>query len=154
MLTIIDYELPSYQQRLWVIDMRMGRVLYQELVAHGMGKPRGSGGTMEEALSFSNQKGTLKSSLGLFITAETYSGKHGYTLKLDGLEEGVNDNARERLIVLHGAHYVSEGRADDHLIGRSWGCPAVRPAIARILIDAIKGGSVLWIYYPHEEWLE
>ena len=153
-LTIIDYELPSYQQRLWVIDMRMGRVLYQELVAHGMGKPRGSGGTMEEALSFSNQKGTLKSSLGLFITAETYSGKHGYTLKLDGLEEGVNDNARERLIVLHGAHYVSEGRADDHLIGRSWGCPAVRPAIARILIDAIKGGSVLWIYYPHEEWLE
>ncbi len=153
-LTIIDYELPSYQQRLWVIDMRMGRVLYQEWVAHGMGKPRGSGGTMEEALSFSNQKGTLKSSLGLFITAETYSGKHGYTLKLDGLEEGVNDNARERLIVLHGAHYVSEGRADDHLIGRSWGCPAVRPAIARILIDAIKGGSVLWIYYPHEEWLE
>jgi len=153
-LTIIDYELPSYQQRLWVIDMRMGRVLYQELVAHGMGKPRGSGGTMEEALSFSNQKGTLKSSLGLFITAETYSGKHGYTLKLDGLEEGVNDNARERLIVLHGAHYVSEGRADDHLIGRSWGCPAVRPAIARILIDAIKGGSVLWIYYPREEWLE
>jgi hypothetical protein len=119
-----------------------------------MGKPRGSGGTMEEALSFSNQKGTLKSSLGLFITAETYSGKHGYTLKLDGLEEGVNDNARERLIVLHGAHYVSEGRADDRLIGRSWGCPAVRPAIARILIDAIKGGSVLWIYYPHEEWLE
>jgi len=153
-LTIIDYELPSYQQRLWVIDMRMGRVLYQELVAHGMGKPRGSGGTMEEALSFSNEKGTLKSSLGLFVTAETYSGRHGYTLKLDGLEAGVNDNARERLIVLHGAHYVSEGRADDHLIGRSWGCPAVRPAIARILIDAIKGGSVLWIYYPHEEWLE
>jgi len=153
-LTIIDYELPSYQQRLWVIDMKIGRVLYQELVAHGMGKPRGSGGTMEEALSFSNEKGTLKSSLGLFVTAETYSGKHGYTLKLDGLEEGVNDHARERLIVLHGAHYVSEGRAGDRLIGRSWGCPAVRPAIARILIDAIKGGSVLWIYYPHEEWLE
>ena len=153
-LTIIDYELPSYQQRLWVIDMKIGRVLYQELVAHGMGKPRGSGGSMEEALSFSNEKGTLKSSLGLFVTAETYSGKHGYTLKLDGLEEGFNDNARERLIVLHGAHYVSEGRAGDRLIGRSWGCPAVRPAIARILIDAIKGGSVLWIYYPHEEWLE
>ena len=153
-LTIIDYELPSYQQRLWVIDMKVGRVMHQEWVAHGMGKPRGSGGTMEEALSFSNEKGTLKSSLGLFVTAETYSGKHGYTLKLDGLEEGVNDNARERLIVLHGAHYVSEGRAGNHLIGRSWGCPAVRPAIARILIDAIKGGSVLWIYYPHEEWLE
>ena len=153
-LTIIDYELPSYQQRLWVIDMVTGRLLHQEWVAHGMGKPRGSGGTMEEALSFSNEKGTLKSSLGLFVTAETYYGRHGYSLKLDGLEEGVNDNARERLIVLHSAHYVSEGRAGDHLIGRSWGCPAVRPGIGKILIDAIKGGSVLWIYYPHEEWLE
>ena len=153
-LTIIDYELPSYQQRLWVIDMVTGRLLHQEWVAHGMGKPRGSGGTMEEALSFSNEGGTLKSSLGLFVTAETYYGRHGYSLKLDGLEEGVNDNARERLIVLHSAHYVSEGRADDHLIGRSWGCPAVRPGIGKILIDAIKDGSVLWIYYPHEEWLE
>jgi hypothetical protein len=153
-LTIIDYELPSYQQRLWVIDMVTGRLLHQEWVAHGMGKPRGSGGTMEEALSFSNERGTLKSSLGLFMTAETYYGRHGYSLKLDGLEEGVNDNARERLIVLHSAHYVSEGRAGDHLIGRSWGCPAVRPGIGKILIDAIKDGSVLWIYYPHEEWLE
>jgi hypothetical protein len=152
-LTIIDYELPSYQQRLWVIDMKVGRVLFQEWVAHGMGRPRGSGGTMEEALSFSNDKGTLKSSLGVFVTAETYYGRHGYSLKLDGLEEGVNDNARERLIVIHGAHYVSEGRANDRLVGRSWGCPAVRPVIARILIDAIKDGSVLWIYYPFDEWL-
>jgi len=153
-LTIIDYEIPSYQQRLWVIDMKVPRVLYQEWVAHGMGSPRGSGGTMEEALSFSNEKGTLKSSLGLFITAETYIGRHGYSLKLDGLEEGVNDKARERLIVLHGAQYVSEGRAKDRLVGRSWGCPAVRPGISKILIDAIKDGSVLWIYYPHDEWLE
>jgi len=152
-LTIIDYELPSYEQRLWVIDMKVGQVLYQEWVAHGMGKPRGSGGTMEEALSFSNEKGTLKSSLGLFITAETYYGRHGYSLKLDGLEEGVNDNARERLIVLHGAEYVTRDRAEDQLVGRSWGCPAVRPKIAQELIDAIKEGSVLWIYYPHDEWL-
>ena len=108
---------------------------------------------MEEALTFSNEKGTLKSSLGLFITAETYYGRHGYSLKLDGLEEGVNDKARERLIVLHGAQYVSEDRAGDRLIGRSWGCPAVRPGISKILIDAIKEGSVLWIYYPHDEWL-
>jgi len=153
-LTIIDYELSSYQQRLWVIDMDEGRVLHQEWVAHGMGKPRGSGGTMEEALSFSNDKGTLKSSLGLFITAETYHGRHGYSLKLDGLEEGVNDNARERLIVIHGAKYVTPDRANDQLVGRSWGCPAVRPGISKQLIDAIKGGSVLWIFYPHEEWLE
>lgn len=153
-LTIIDYEIPSYQQRLWVIDMTVGRVLHQEWVAHGMGKPRGSGGTMEEALSFSNEKGTLKSSLGLFITAETYYGRHGYSLKLDGLEEGVNDNARERLIVIHGAEYVTRDRAEDQMIGRSWGCPAVRPKIARQLIDTIRDGSVVWIYYPHEEWLE
>jgi hypothetical protein len=153
-LTVIDYQLPSYQQRLWVIDMKAGRVLYQEWVAHGMGTPRGSGGTMEEALSFSNKRGTLKSSLGLFITAETYSGKHGYSLKLDGLEEGVNDNARERLIVIHAAEYVTRDRAADQMVGRSWGCPAIRPKIARKLIDAIKDGSVLWIYYPHDEWLE
>ena len=152
-LTIIDYEISSYQQRLWVIDMATGKLLHQEWVSHGMGKPRGSGGTMEEALSFSNESGTLKSSLGLFITAETYYGRHGYSLKLDGLEEGVNDNARDRLIVVHGAEYVSRDRADDHLVGRSWGCPAVRPGIARQLIDAIKDGSVLWIYYPHDEWL-
>ena len=152
-LTIVDYELPSYKQRLWVIDMEVGRVIHQEWVAHGMGKPRGSGGTMEEALSFSNDAGTLKSSLGLFITAETYYGRHGYSLKLDGLEEGVNDNARERLIVLHGADYVTEDRAKGRLVGRSWGCPAVRPGIAKILIDAIKYGSVLWIYYPLDEWL-
>lgn len=153
-LTIIDYEVSSYQQRLWVIDMTTGKVLHQEWVAHGMGRPRGSGGTMEEALSFSNEFGTLKSSLGLFITAETYYGRHGYSLKLDGLEDGINDNARERLIVMHGAEYVTRDRADDHLVGRSWGCPAVRPKITRQLIDAIKDGSVLWIYYPHEEWLE
>ena len=152
-LTIIDYEVSSYQKRLWVIDMESGQLLHEEWVAHGMGKPRGSGGTMEEALSFSNEKVTLKSSLGLFITAETYYGRHGYSLKLDGLEEGVNDKARERLIVLHGAQYVSEDRADDRLVGRSWGCPAVRPGISKILIDAIKEGSVLWIYYPHDEWL-
>ena len=153
MLTIIDYELSSYEKRLWVIDMERGQVVYEELVAHGMGRPRGSGGDMEEALSFSNEHGTLKSSLGLFITAETYHGRHGYTLKLDGLEKGVNDNARERYIVLHGAEYVSEGRAKDRLVGRSWGCPAVRPEISRELIDAIKEGSVFWIYYPHDEWL-
>ena len=153
-LTIIDYELPSYQERLWVIDIEEGRVLYEEWVAHGMGKPRGSGGTMEEALTFSNKAGTLKSSLGLFVTSETYHGRHGYSLKLDGLEEGVNDNARERLIVLHGAEYVSEDRAEGRLIGRSWGCPAVRPEVAEPLIDTIKEGSALWVYYPHDDWLE
>jgi len=153
-LTILDYELPSYTKRLWVIDMQAGRVLHEEWVAHGMGKPRGSGGTMEEALSFSNEAGTLKSSLGLFVTAETYHGRHGYSLKLDGLEEGINDRARERLIVIHGAEYVTSDRAEDQLVGRSWGCPVVRLGISRQLIDAIKGGSIVWIYFPDEAWLE
>jgi len=153
-LTIIDYELPSFEKRLWIIDMANGKILFEELVAHGMGKPRGSGGTMEEALSFSNESGTLKSSIGLFVTAETYHGRHGYSLRLDGLEEGVNDNARDRLIVLHSAHYVTQDRAENHLIGRSWGCPAVRPEIVRELIDTIKDGSVLWVYFPIYEWLE
>jgi L,D-transpeptidase catalytic domain len=153
-LTIIDYSLPSYEKRLWVIDMETGEVLFEEIVAHGMGSPRGSGGDMEQARDFSNLHGSKKSSLGLFVTAETYQGQHGYTLRLDGLEEDVNDNARDRLIVIHSAHYVTKDRADDRLVGRSWGCPVVRPEISRELIDAIKDGSALWIYYPDEDWLE
>ena len=153
-LTVIDYSLPSYEERLWVIDMAAATVLYEEIVAHGMGSPRGSGGDMEAAKGFSNLHGSRKSSLGLFVTAETYQGQHGYTLRLDGLEKGVNDNARERLIVIHSAHYVTDDRADNRLVGRSWGCPVVRPEISRELIDAIKGGSALWIYYPDDEWLE
>jgi len=152
-LTIIDYSRPAWERRLWVIDMQTGNVLFEELVAHGMGNPRGTGGNMDRALDFSNEPGSRKSSLGLFITAETYMGRHGYSLKLDGLEPGFNDRARERLIVIHGASYVTSLRAEIHLVGRSWGCPAVRPDVARRLIDAITGGSVLWIYYPDERWL-
>jgi len=153
-LTVIDYSLPSYEKRLWVVDMENQRVIFEEIVAHGMGNPRGSGGDMETAKDFSNLEGSRKSSLGLFVTAETYQGQHGYTLRLDGLEEGVNDKARERLIVIHSAHYVTEDRADDHLVGRSWGCPVVRPEISKELIDAIKDGSAVWIYYPDEKWLD
>lgn len=152
-LTIIDYELPSYDKRLWVIDMASGRLLYEEWVSHGMGKPKGSGGDMERALSFSNRKGSRKSSLGLFTTAETYYGKHGYSLRLDGLEPGINDAARDRTIVMHSAAYVTAHRAEDRNVGRSWGCPAVRPKISKELINAIKGGSVVWVYYPDPAWL-
>jgi hypothetical protein len=151
-LTIIDYELPSYKKRLWVIDMKSGRVLHEEWVAHGMGSPAGSGGDMENALSFSNRCGTRKSSLGLFRTAETYLGKHGYSLRLDGLEPGINDAARERTIVVHPADYVTRDRAAQHMVGRSWGCPAVRPKISRQLIDDIKDGSLVLTYYPDTRW--
>jgi len=153
-LTVIDYELPSYSKRLWVIDMTNGRVLHEELVAHGMGSPTGSGGDMERALSFSNHCGTRKSSLGLFRTAETYQGQHGYSLRLDGLEQGINDAARERTIVVHPADYVTDERARQHMVGRSWGCPAVRPAISRQLIDDIKDGSLVFTYFPDDGWLQ
>jgi hypothetical protein len=153
-LTVIDYELPSYSKRLWVIDMTNRRVLHEELVAHGMGSPTGSGGDMERALSFSNQCGTRKSNLGLFRTAEAYQGQHGYSLRLDGLEPGVNDAARERTIVVHPADYVTSERAEQRMVGRSWGCPAVRPAISRRLIDNIKDGSLVFTYFPDDGWLQ
>jgi hypothetical protein len=153
-LTIIDYELPSYDKRLWVVDMSTGKVVHEEWVAHGMGRPRGSGGNMTHALGFSNDLGSRKSSLGLYITAEAYYGEHGYTVRLDGLERGINDNARDRMIVLHGADYVTPERAASRQVGRSWGCPTVREEVSESLIDTIKEGTALWIYYPDSRWLE
>jgi L,D-transpeptidase catalytic domain len=148
LLTIIDYSLPSTERRLWVIDVDRRRMLFHELVAHGQGSGE------DRAVSFSNRPGSHKSSLGIFRTEDTYVGGNGYSLRLDGLEDGVNDRARERLIVLHGADYVEPGfvRANGRL-GRSWGCPAVRPEVSRPLIDRIKGGSALFVYYPDREWL-
>jgi hypothetical protein len=140
-LTVIDYTLPSTQKRMWVYDLRSHALLFEELVSHG----RGSGGTM--ATSFSNDPDSHKSSLGLFRTGEAYVGNNGYSLRLDGLDRGLNDRARERAIVIHGAPYVNAAtaRANGYL-GRSWGCPAVRPAIARQLIDTVKGGGLLFAY--------
>lgn len=142
-LTIIDYTRPSTQRRLWVYDLRSRTLLFDELVSHG----RGSGVTM--ATAFSNRPDSHMSSLGLFRTAEAYVGKNGYSLRLDGLDPGVNDRARERAIVIHGAPYVNAAmaRANGYL-GRSYGCPAVRPEIAHALIDAVKGGSLLFAYGP------
>jgi hypothetical protein len=147
-LTIIDYSKPSKEQRLWVYDLRTRRLLYEELVAHG----QGSGGDI--ATLFSNQPASHRTSLGLFVTADTYVGSNGYSLRLDGLESGFNDRARERAIVMHGAPYVDPGfvRAAGRL-GRSWGCPALRPAVARELIDTIKGGGLIFAYYPDPDWL-
>lgn len=147
-LTVIDYSRPSTTKRLWVFDVRSHALLFDELVAHG----RGSGTRM--ATSFSNTADSDKSSLGLFRTAETYTGHNGYSLRLDGLEPGVNDHARTRDIVVHGAWYVSDAIAKAQgYIGRSLGCPAVRPEVAHALIDAIKGGGFLFAYYPDPAWL-
>lgn len=147
-LTVIDYSLPSTAKRLWVFDVAAREVLYNELVAHG----KNTGANM--ATRFSNTDGSLQTSLGLFRTADTYYGKNGYSLRLHGLEKGINHLALPRTIVIHGAPYVSDEFARQQgRIGRSWGCPAVPEAVARPLIDTIKEGSLVFSYYPDEDWL-
>jgi hypothetical protein len=148
-LAVIDYSLPSTKPRLWVFDVAQGRLLFQELVAHG----RNTGERLAER--FSNVEGSKMSSLGLFQTAETYYGSNGYSLRLRGLDPGFNDNALARAIVMHGAPYVSEALAERvGRIGRSWGCPAVREEVARTVIDTLKGGALIFAYYPDRKWLK
>jgi hypothetical protein len=148
-LTVIDYSKPSTEKRLWVFDLRARTLRYEELVAHG------SGSGENIARSFSNEPETHQSSLGLFRTEDSYMGKNGYSLRLQGLDSGFNDRAYERAIVMHGAPYVSEdvARAQGRL-GRSWGCPALRSGIAREVIDTVKGSGLIFAYYPDERWLE
>lgn len=141
LITIIDYSLPSTEKRLFVIDLANKILLYNCLVAHG----KNSGENI--ANSFSNDPRSLKSSLGFFVTAETYNGENGYSLKLDGLEKNINDNARRREIVIHGAEYVSERYINQYgRSGRSWGCLAVPLEILKELVDKISNGSCLFIY--------
>ena len=147
-LTVIDYSQPSTERRLWVYDLRARTLLFEEWVAHG----QGSGENVPAR--FSNAPESHASSLGLFVTDTTYHGKNGYSLRLEGLDRGFNDLARARAIVMHGAAYVSPNLATTlGRLGRSWGCPAVRPGVARELIDRIRGGSLLFAYYPDRRWL-
>ncbi|WP_460163600.1 murein L,D-transpeptidase catalytic domain family protein [Pseudomonas sp. S2_F03] len=148
-LAIIDYSLPSTEQRLWVFDLKKRKLLFHELVAHG----RNSGENM--AVNFSNQNESFATSLGLYRTQSSYVGQNGYSLRMEGLEPGFNDNAFDRAIVIHGAPYVSPMLARvNGRIGRSLGCPAVRPAIAHRLIDSMKDGQLLFSYYPDQRWLK
>ena len=148
-LAVIDYRRSSLKPRLWVFDVAAGRLLFEEVVAHG----QGSGNDL--ATRFSNREGTHASSLGLFVTRDSYDGRNGYSMRMQGLEPGVNDQALARAIVMHGAPYVDvaigmrQGR-----LGRSWGCPAVREAIARRMIDVLKGGQFVFAYYPDSDWLD
>lgn len=146
-LTVIDFSKASTQERMAVIDMNEKKVLFASVVAHG----RNSGGNY--ATSFSNKSGSNKSSLGFYLTNETYQGSNGYSLRLDGLEKGVNDNARSRAIVVHGAAYARPSTARSGRLGRSFGCPAIPPALTRPIINTIKGGSVMFIYAPEENYL-
>lgn len=147
-LTVIDYSRPSTEPRLWVFDLPGERLLYREHVAHG----RNTGENL--ATRFSNIEGSLQSSLGLFRTAETYVGANGYSMRMDGLEPGINDLARPRAIVMHGAPYVDPAQAlRQGRLGRSLGCPALRPQVARALIDTIRQGQLVFAYYPDAAWL-
>ena len=148
-LTLIDYSRPSVEPRMWVFDLSSGRLLFKELVAHG----RNTGENM--ATRFSDAMNSHQTSLGLFVTSDAYVGTNGYSLRLDGLEPGFNAHARERAIVMHGAPYVNaQLAATQGRIGRSWGCPALREAVARDVIDTIRGGGVIFSYYPDAAWLK
>ncbi len=142
-ITLIDFSLSSNTKRLWVIDLATNTILFQSLVAHG----RNTG--EEFATNFSNSSESYKSSLGFYATGEIYNGKHGLSLKLDGLEKGINDHARERAVVVHGADYVSESfiRGNKRL-GRSQGCPAIPVELSKDIINTIKDKSCLFIYHP------
>jgi hypothetical protein len=144
-LTIADYSQSSTNKRLYVIDLFEGRVLFNTYVSHG--KNSGS----EYATSFSNSRNSNKTSLGFMITAETYKGKAGYSLKLDGLENGINDNVRERYVVMHGSRFVNDRRIyEKGTIANSLGCPAIPSTESRQVIDVIKGGSCFFSYSPDE----
>ena len=146
-ISIVDFSLPSTEKRLYVVDLKNYRVLYKTYVAHG----RNSGTLM--ANSFSNTPSSYKSSLGFYKTLGTYNGKHGYSLRLEGLEKGINDNAYERAIVMHGADYVSPSYIPKlGFIGRSQGCPAVSTREATPIINTIKNGSCLFIYSPSDSY--
>ena len=147
LLTIVDFSLPSTEKRLWVLDMTDHKVLFNTLVAHG----KNTGGDM--ATEFSNIENSFQSSLGFYVTAETYYGKNGLSLFIDGQEEGFNSNARERYVVVHGADYANpEFIARNGRLGRSLGCPAVPTGISKEVINTIKGHSALFIYHPSEEY--
>ncbi len=147
-LTVIDYSKASSQERLWVFDLNQEKLLYETYVAHG----RNSGDLY--STRFSNQNRSLESSLGTYVTGNTYSGSNGYSLNLNGLEHGYNDNALSRRVVMHGAWYVNEDFIKQHgQAGRSWGCPAVSPTLAKPIINTIKDGSVVFAYYPDKNWL-
>ncbi len=148
-ITICDFSQSSRSRRLYVVDLENKKILVNTFVAHG----RRSGG--EYAKTFSNSASSHKSSLGFYVTEQTYMGKHGLSLKIHGLEKGFNDKADRRNIVVHGSKYVGEGFLQSNRVnGRSFGCPAVPISDVSDVIEDIKGGSCLFIYYPAKKYLK
>ena len=148
-ITIVDFTQASTEKRMYVIDLQDMKVLFNTYVAHGQKSGK------QFAEQFSNQPESYQSSLGFFETLGTYDGKHGYSLKLAGLENGINDKAEERAIVMHSAPYVSENFIKTQgYCGRSWGCPALPEALSKPIIDKIKNGSCLFIYSNNKNYLQ
>lgn len=148
LLTIADFSRPSNKKRLFVIDLKNEAVLFNTFVSHG----RNSG--TAQATTFSNAPESFKSSLGFYVTGDTYKGQHGYSLRLEGEEEGINDNAMSRGIVMHSAAYVSEKIAKlQGYIGRSLGCPAIPEKVHKQIIEVIKDGSCLFLYSPDKSYM-
>ena len=143
-ISIIDFSLPSFKKRLFILDLKNYRILFNTYVAHGRNSGR------ELATQFSNQQESFQSSLGFYVTQETYTGKHGYSLHLEGEEKGINDNARSREIVMHSAAYVDEKWIGTQgFIGRSLGCPALPENMHKPIIEKIKDGTCLFLYSPN-----
>lgn len=139
-LTVVDFDLSSTRKRLWIIDLAKKKLLLNTWVAHG----QRSGG--DQATRFSNTNESFQSSIGFYLTAEIYRGQHGKSLRLDGMDEGFNSNARKRSIVVHGADYVSQGTINAlGRLGRSQGCPAVPSYMADTVINTMEGKTVLFI---------
>ncbi len=148
-ITICDFNLPSTENRMWIIDLKQKKVLFNTYVAHG----QGSGD--DYAHAFSNKFNSHQSSLGFYVTSETYEGEHGTSLRLQGMDEGFNDAAFDRGIVVHGAEYVCEKFINTRdRLGRSWGCPAVPSKLSLPIINTIKDGTCLFIYYPESKYLK
>jgi hypothetical protein len=148
-ITICDFNLPSYTKRMWVIDLSAMKVLFNTWVAHG----QNSGDTVAE--KFSNKVNSHQSSLGFYVTGQTYRGDHGVQLRLDGKDDGFNTSAMDRGIVLHGSKYVSrEFLTKAGKLGKSWGCPAVSYSVVSPMINIIKGGTCLFIWFKDQKYLE
>lgn len=148
-LTIVDYSMPSNTNRFYVIDMVTKELVINTLVAHG----KNSGNLIPD--QFSNKNSSLKSSLGFYITGNTYRGKHGTSLILEGVEKGINDHAQDRAIVIHGAKYVSDHIVNQEgAIGRSFGCPAVPTNKAKEIVATIKQGTCMFIYAPNKTYIQ
>ena len=148
-ITIADYSQSSSKKRLYVIDLKIGKLLFNTYVAHG----RNTG--EEFAKSFSNEEGSLKSSLGFYITEHPIVGSHtGYALMINGVEKGINDNAAKRAIIIHSADYATETFIKKHgRLGRSFGCPVLPPDMNKPIIESIKGGTCLFIYHPDNQYI-